>query len=184
MTSQPLAATVVSFNCANGDITFGRVGGDPNRVVEYMSPGVGNYGTSVNRRVEAELLKDVKSRQFLTIFARYVGDPASEVSIQFDFRKPCGMMGRVGAEQKEPMLVRVVGNPTVGDDVTVEINGAAGQSVRLGITNSQGRIVSQQTIGQAGTTERRTLRLGQQPGIYFLQVTTPTEHKTLKIVRN
>ena len=181
---QPLSATVVSFDCATGNITFGRVGGDPNRVVEYMSPGVGVYGTSVNRRVEAELLRDVSSRKFLTVFARYVGDPASEVKFSFDFRTPCGQGARTGAERTEPMSVRVIGNPTIGDDVTVEISGASGQSLRLGVTNSQGRLLNQQTIGEAGATERRTLRLGQQPGVYFLQVTTPTEQKTVKIIRN
>ena len=93
-------------------------------------------------------------------------------------------MARVGAEQSEPMLVRVVGNPTVGDNVTVEVSGAAGKSVRLGITNSQGRLLNQQTIGEASGTERRTLKLGQQPGVYFLQVTTPTERQTVKIIRN
>ena len=185
-TTQPLAATVVSYDCATGNITFGRVGGDPNRVVEYRASGVvnGNYGTSVNRQIESGLRNDPNSRNTLMVLARYVGDPASEVSFDFNFRAPCGMMGRLGAEQSAPLLVRVIGNPTVGDDVTVEVSGATGQSLRLGITNSAGRLLNQQTIGEAGATERRTLRLGQQPGVYFLQVTTPTERKTVKIVRN
>ncbi|MBC3789454.1 DUF4331 family protein, partial [Spirosoma utsteinense] len=163
--TQPLSVTVVSYDCTTGNITFGRVGGDPNRVVEFAAAGVvnGGYGTSVNRKIEDELRKDANSRKILKVFGRYVGVPMSEVSFDFDFRTPCGMMGgaRAAAEQVEPMLVRVIGNPTVGDDVTVEVSGATGQSVRLGITNSQGRLLNQQTIGEAGATERRTLRLGQ-----------------------
>ncbi|HLK98881.1 MAG TPA: DUF4331 family protein, partial [Hymenobacter sp.] len=184
--TQPLAATVVSYDCSTGNITFGRVGGDPNRMVEFAAAGVvnGGYGTSVNRQIEQELRKDPNSRRILTVMARYVGDPMSAVSFDFDFRTPCGMMARIGAERTVPMLVRVVGNPTVGDDVTVEVSGAAGQSIRLGITNSQGRLINQQTISEASATERRTLRLGQQPGVYFLQVTTPTERQTVKIIRN
>ena len=188
-TTQPLAATVVSYDCNTGNITFGRVGGDPNRTVEYRASGVvnGNYGTSVDRQIESELRKDANSRSILTVWARYVGDPASEVKFDFDFRTPCGMRAgapRAGAERPEPLSVRVIGNPTAGDDVTVDISGAAGQSLRLGITNSQGRLINQQTIGEAKGTERRTLRLGQQPGVYFLQVTTPTERQTVKIIRN
>jgi hypothetical protein len=177
---------VVSYDCSTGNITFGRVGGDPNRMVEFAAAGVvnGGYGTSVNRQIEQELRKDPNSRRILTVMARYVGDPMSAVSFEFDFRTPCGMMARIGAERTVPMLVRVVGNPTVGDDVTVEVSGAAGQSIRLGITNSQGRLINQQTISEASATERRTLRLGQQPGVYFLQVTTPTERQTVKIIRN
>ncbi|MBC3795371.1 T9SS type A sorting domain-containing protein, partial [Spirosoma utsteinense] len=186
--TQPLSVTVVSYDCTTGNITFGRVGGDPNRVVEFAAAGVvnGGYGTSTNRKIEDELRKDANSRKILKVFGRYVGVPMSEVSFDFDFRTPCGMMGgaRAAAEQVEPMLVRVIGNPTVGDDVTVEVSGATGQSVRLGITNSQGRLLNQQTIGEAGATERRTLRLGQQPGVYFIQVTTPTERRTVKIIRN
>ncbi|MBC3789510.1 DUF4331 family protein, partial [Spirosoma utsteinense] len=163
--TQPLSVTVVSYDCTTGNITFGRVGGDPNRVVEFAAAGVvnGGYGTSTNRKIEDELRKDANSRKILKVFGRYVGVPMSEVSFDFDFRTPCGMMGgaRAAAEQTEPMLVRVIGNPTVGDDVTVEVSGATGQSVRLGITNSQGRLLNQQTIGEAGATERRTLRLGQ-----------------------
>ena len=185
--TQPLSATVLSYDCATGNITFGRVGGDMSRTVEYRASGVvnGNYGTSVNRQIEAGLKNDPNSRRILTIYARYVGMPSSEVTFDFDFRTPCGMMARVGAsERTEPMLVRVIGNPTIGDDVTVEVSGATGQSVRLGITNSQGRLINQQSIGEASATERRTLRLGHQPGVYFLQVTTPTEHQTVKIIRN
>ncbi|MDB5241142.1 MAG: hypothetical protein JWP57_1767, partial [Spirosoma sp.] len=184
--TQPLAATVVSYDCNTGNITFGRVGGDPNRQVEFSASGVVNgvYGTSVNRQIEEGLRKDPNSRRILTVLARYVGDPTSEVKFDFDFRTPCGMMARIGAERTEPMLVRVVGNPTVGDDVTVEVSGAAGQSIRLNITNSQGRLINQQTIGEASATERRTLRLGQQPGVYFLQVTTSTDRQTVKIIRN
>ena len=184
--SQPLAATVVSFDCTTGNITFGRIGGDPNRTVEFAAAGTvnGGFSTNVNRQIEGPLLRDRNSRSILMVKARYVGDPASEVNFDFNFRAPCGQGARAGAERTEPMLVRVIGNPTVGDEVTVEVSGAAGQSLRLGITNNAGRLLNQQTIGEAGATERRTLRLGQQPGVYFLQVTTPTERKTVKIVRN
>ncbi|WP_428664091.1 DUF4331 family protein [Runella sp.] len=84
----------------------------------------------------------------------------------------------------EGLTVRVLGNPVLSDDVSVEITGVDGQALRLGLTNSQGQVVGQQNVGKAGRIERQTLRLGRQPGIYFLQVSAENEHQTVKIIRN
>ncbi len=180
----PLSVTVSGYNCMTGDITFDRVGGDPNKMVEYRAAGVmnGGYGTSTNRRLEAGVRNDPNTKT-IVLMGRYVGDASSEVSYTFNFRTPCGQ-SRIGAEGSEPLSVRVLGNPTTVSDVVVEVRGAAGQSVRLGVTNSQGQSLSQQTIGEAGTVERRTVRVGQQTGVYFLEVVTPTERQTVKIVRH
>ena len=183
--TQPLSVTVLSYDCNSGNITFGRMGGDPGKTVEYQAAGVvnGSWSTNVNRQIEAELRRDANSRRTLTIQGRYVGDPASEISVNFDFRTPCGQ-ARIGAEATTPLAVQVLGNPTTNSEVTVEVRGAAGQSLQLWVTNAQGQRVSAPSTGIAEAVERRTLRLGQQPGIYFLQVATPTETKTLKLVRH
>ncbi|GAB4004056.1 DUF4331 domain-containing protein [Spirosoma migulaei] len=92
--------------------------------------------------------------------------------------------GRIAATEKvSPLLVRVLGNPTANSDITVEVTGAEGQVLKLGVINSQGQSMGQQTINQAGSVERHTVRLGEQPGLYFLQVITPTERKIIKMVR-
>ena len=183
-TMTPLAATVVAYNCTSGDITFGRTGGDPARPVEYQAAGVvnGGYSTNVNRQIEAELRNDRNSRSTLLVKARYVGEPASEVTYSFEFRARCGQ-ARVAAESTAPLTVRVLGNPTAAEEVTVEITGAAGQAVRLGVTNSRGQQISQQSVSEAAPLERRTVRLGHATGVYFLQVTTPIDRQTVKIVR-
>ncbi|WP_405513261.1 T9SS type A sorting domain-containing protein [Spirosoma sp. KNUC1025] len=59
-----------------------------------------------------------------------------------------------------------------------------GQPVQLWLTNSRGQRIGQQAIDEAATIERRTLRLGELPGVYFLQVSTPTDKQTVKIVRH
>ena len=179
--AKPLSATVVAYNCATGDITYGRIGGDPNKTVEYQTAGVNLWSTNVNQRVEAELRKDVSSRRFLTVMARYVGEPASMVTYSYDFRAPCGQ-ARVGVESA--LAVQVLGNPTTGNDITVEVRGVAGQSLQLSINNTQGQQVSQPSVGIAEAIERRTLKMGQIPGIYFLQISTPSEQKTIKLVRH
>ena len=80
--------------------------------------------------------------------------------------------------------VRVLGNPATGDEVAIEITGADGQAMRLGLTNSQGQVISQQFITRAGAIERQTLKLGRQPGVYILQVSTVTGTKSVKILRH
>jgi hypothetical protein len=92
--------------------------------------------------------------------------------------------GFIGGQYAGPKSVSVMGNnPTADNDVTVEIKGATGQALRLSMTNAQGRVISQQAVAESNETERRTVRLGQTPGVYLLRVTTEREQKTLKIVR-
>ncbi|WP_185155459.1 putative Ig domain-containing protein [Rudanella paleaurantiibacter] len=84
----PLAATVLSYNCTTGAIVFGRVGGDPNRQVEYMAIGVKGYSTDPSGIIEAAVRADANNTS-ITVMARYVGDPASQVVFVFDFRAFC-----------------------------------------------------------------------------------------------
>ncbi len=194
----PLTPAVVSYNCNTGDVVVGRTGGDPNRTVEYFTPGLlnGNYSTSVNRQLEPQVRADQNSKTF-TVFARYVGDPMSEVSVAYNFRTPCSGAKSVGqsvrpvsvsegglsSDDAQPFTIRLLGNPAVTDEITVEVFGAAGQAVRLNLVNTQGQTISQQTIGSASNVERRTLRVGHQAGVYLLQATTPTDRQIMRIVR-
>ena len=184
-TTSPLSATVVAYNCSTGAITYGRVGGDPARAVEYLAPGTvnGMWSTNVNQQIEAPLRMDANSSRFLMIRARYVGDPASMVTYNFDFRTPCGQ-ARVAAENVAPLTMRLLGNPTTDSDIVFEVNGATGQTLKLGITNSRGQIINQKTISEAGTVERHSLTLGEQPGTYYLQAATPTGSQTIKVIRH
>jgi len=142
----------------------------------------GTYGPSVNRQIEAGLRNDPNSTSII-IKGRYVGEPSSEVSYTFNFRARCAQ-ARASAEAAEPLAVRILGNPTTNDQVTVEIRGAEGQSLQTWMSNSQGQRINQPHVGVADAIERRTLQLGQQSGVYFLQVVTPTERKTVKLVHH
>lgn len=87
--TQPLSVTAVSYNCQTGALTFGRLGGDPNRAVEYEAIGVKSYSTNPNGVIEAEKRNDPNSGTTVTMKARYVGDPSSEVTYVFDFGAYC-----------------------------------------------------------------------------------------------
>ena len=83
-----------------------------------------------------------------------------------------------------PLTVTVLGNPVVGELVTVEVRGAEGQALSLSITDARGYQVSEQSVGRAGVVERHTLRLGQTPaGVLLLRVNTSTQSLTLKLLK-
>ncbi len=181
----PLSATVLSYNCSTGDIRFGRVGGDPARPVEFRAAGTVNgdfWGmTGDMRQLEAGVRADPNTKN-IVVQVRYIGDPASEARYTFPFRVFCGG-ARVGAESQESLSVRLIGNPVVGDEATVEVAGADGQQLRLRVINGQGRILNQQMVSEANGIERQTLKLGQQAGVYFIQATIPGKTQTIRVIR-
>jgi hypothetical protein len=186
---EPLAIRVVSYECNTGNIIFGRMGGDANKMVEYAAAGVvnGGFSTNVNRTIEAELRNDRNSRSMLMIRARYVGEPMSEVILAFEFRAQCSQGARISSEpsqENERLSVSVMGNPTNNDAVMVEIRGGAGKAMRLDVLNMQGNVIGHQTINEAGQVERQLVKIGHETGIYFLKATTATDHYTVKIIRN
>ena len=87
--TSPLSVTALGYNCQTGAIQFGRLGGDANRAVEYEAIGVKSYSTNPNGVIEAEKRGDPNSGTTVTLKARYVGDPASEVTYTFDFGAYC-----------------------------------------------------------------------------------------------
>ena len=144
------------------------------------------WTTNPKQRVEQELFWDNNSSGVLNIKARYVGDPGSQVSMMYDFRKQCGR-ARIASESPEKVSsfsVTVLGNPTTNDRVTLEVRGVAGQTMQMGLANSQGQIMSQQTFQATGNVEQRSMKVGRQPGMYFIKVATPTESQTIKVLRN
>ena len=91
---------------------------------------------------------------------------------------------RVGARGEMPLRVTVLGNPVLGERVTVEIQGAEGQRLALELSDERGHRVSEQSIGRAEEVERQTLSLGQVPaGVLLLRVSTSTQSQTLKLLK-
>ena len=91
---------------------------------------------------------------------------------------------RLGAaELGAGLQVRVFGNPVEGKSAEIEISGAASQSVQLNLVDSQGRVVHQYRIGEAGSTERVSVPVGDSRGVLLLQVSTPTQRKQVKLLK-
>ncbi|GAB3887048.1 hypothetical protein GCM10028825_17360 [Spirosoma agri] len=105
-------------------------------------------------------------------------------TFSYNWLSACSPNTRVGViEHSEPLSVTILGNPVLGESVDVEIRGASGTKLQVQTIDSRGRSVSSTTIDKAGVVERASVSLGRSTGIYFLQVSTPTQKKVLKLVK-
>jgi sugar lactone lactonase YvrE len=102
-----------------------------------------------------------------------------------DSGKPliCPSPVRLSAEPPVDLQVTVLGNP-VFHQVEVEVRGVEGQSLRMQITDVEGRLVSEHQIGEAKAVERQTLSVHQQrAGLLVLRVTSGSKSVTLKVLK-
>lgn len=166
------------YDCATGNITFRTVGGDGTPIT-YFAPGIQRSSpTDPNGTVEAGLRYDPRP---LTITATQSG---VTVSYTFNFVAYCSSRARVAAnEPGSGLQVSVLGNPIAANWVEVEVKGVQGQPLKLRVNNTLGELTSNKAVDMAESVERHKVLLGRTPGLYLLQVSTPTQTKTIKIVR-
>jgi hypothetical protein len=98
---------------------------------------------------------------------------------------PAGAPARLAfAEAGHELAVTVLGNPIQNDQVFFEVTGAEGQDLQLQLLTSQGRVVNQQLIPRADATQRHQFSVaGQTAGLFLLQVSTPTQSQTVKVIK-
>ncbi|CCH00258.1 hypothetical protein FAES_2249 [Fibrella aestuarina BUZ 2] len=89
-----------------------------------------------------------------------------------------------GEVSEAPLQVTLLGNPVSGPHMSVEVRGANGQPLRLQLTDINGKAVSNHFIEQALPVEQHRLDIGHQAtGLLLLQVSTPSQTKTLKVLK-
>ncbi|UHG90082.1 T9SS type A sorting domain-containing protein [Spirosoma oryzicola] len=81
------------------------------------------------------------------------------------------------------LMVKVLGNPVVGQSAEVEISVVSGQTVQLKLVDLQGQTLHGQSIKEAASTDRVSLPLGNAQGILLLDVRTATQRQQIKLVR-
>jgi len=174
----PLALLAPQYNCATRELVFQTTGGNGSPV-EYMAVGVTAWTTNPRATIELGVVSD-RNNSTITMMARQNGQAVSQV---FNFRQACGL-SRVGnVETNKELTVSVLGNPVVTESVTVQVQGADGQPLVMNVVNEQGVSVETHFVERAQVTERQTLRLGRIPGLYLIQVNTPSKSQTVKIIK-
>ena len=117
----------------------------------------------------------------ITLKAVQAGSQASYI---YDWQTACASANsRMGvAEPLAELRVRVLGNPTVSEEVLVEIEGASG-ALRLSVLDSRGRWVSQSSLESAVGVLRTRVRVGSPAGIYLLNVSTASQNQSIKVIK-
>ncbi|MFD2571479.1 glycosyl hydrolase [Spirosoma soli] len=175
-TNDALVMLAPTYNCATGAIKFNTQGGTGNPI-EYMAIGVMVWSTNPYGTVEPGLRGDPK---VIELMAKQGG---VVVTYSFDLPNACPSGARRPALTDSPLNVNVLGNPA-RDNLKFEVTGATGQSLRLILTDIHGREIHVRQIEQAGATESISVPLDRQSsGMLLLRASTPTQLKTVKIVK-
>lgn len=99
-------------------------------------------------------------------------------------KAPSSAQGRLGLDEPA-MILQVVAYPNpIQTEFTVAIDGVTGQSVQLQLVDMQGHTITSRQVEVVDAQHRESMSLGQQePGIYLLQVSTPTQSQTIKLLK-
>lgn len=173
------------YDCKSGAFTFRTSGGDGS-LIEYQAPAITGWSMKPNQFVDRETRTACDAGPIL-LQARYVGRPDSEVRLVWNIRAVCPCYGaRLGASTETDeagLVVRVLGNPITDERVAVEIMGATDQSLQLKTTDIRGRMIEEIFVKAARSHEQHWLNVGSSAGLYFLQVATPHQTRTVKVIR-
>ncbi|UFH56246.1 hypothetical protein [Spirosoma sp. KNUC1025] len=97
----------------------------------------------------------------------------------------CGSARQAFLAEGTGLQVAVQGNPVIGSEMVVEVRGAEGLPLVFQLRDTGGKLVGEQSIGSAGSVERQGLKVGHAPaGLLLLQVSSPTQSKTIKVIKN
>ena len=178
--SRPRVLTLIAplYDCVTGAITFRTTGGNGSPIV-FTAPGVQRSSpTSPSGVVEAGLRNDPKP---IMITATQDGVTTTYV---FNFAAFCSGSARVATgEPTRTLEVTVMGNPNPNDWADVEIRGAQGHPLQLRLSNSHGQWISEHSVDLANPVERHRIRFDSSAGLYMLQVSTPTQTRIVKVIR-
>ena len=163
------------LDCTNGRLLVTTVGGD-NTPFEFKVPGLGDWGSS------ALFTVPVYQRSGTT-FTLYLRQSGREYATNFTANCPLPL--RLGAPEPAVPLQAVVYPNPVGEQFTVEVQGAAGQSVEFLLIDLYGRQVQRRQVIVDG--ERHQERFTAPPavgGLFLLRVATPEQRVTVKVLKN
>lgn len=170
---QPLILLTPVYDCTTGVIRFNTAGGN-GLPITFSAAGI----TSPTTNCIETLDPGNRDNDTYTITATQNG-----VTATITWTRPCRSLRRATDEPIGGLSVTLLGNPVTGDAVEFEVRGAEGQSLRTSLTDGQGNTVSEAWVEQSGAVERQTLRLSRPAGVYLLQVKTPRQRSTIKVLK-
>lgn len=86
-------------------------------------------------------------------------------------------------EAGNALQVKVLENPTQQEQVTIQIEGVDGQSVWVRSLDSQGYLISSSAIEVLEENNQASIPIGRTVGVYYVQVSTTSQRKVIKVLR-
>ncbi|QKZ14870.1 putative Ig domain-containing protein [Spirosoma sp. KUDC1026] len=172
--TKPLVLEAPQCDCATGAITFRTTEGDGTPIT-FSAIGV-------KRTAPTDVAGTIETSRLNTPEPLLIKAMQSGKTTQFTFDLP-GYCGLLSAKVENTLRVQVLGNPTLNEQVEVEVSGVQGKSVHMRLLDSQGKSLSEQSLDVTETSGRQRVNLGRTPGTYLLQVTDAAQFKTVKIVK-
>ena len=169
---QPLVMRTPAYNCATGQLTFTTSGGDGSPITCF---GIGITAPTTNCRVRIDA--NNTDNNLYTLQATQNG-----VSVVLPWVRPCAGL-RQGADTETELTVTVQENPASGANITADIRGATDLPLLLQLRDATGRLVDEIDVQRAGLLETQRLQLSSSAGLYLLRVSTPTQTKTVRVLR-
>ncbi|GAB4044588.1 hypothetical protein GCM10028774_64540 [Spirosoma jeollabukense] len=167
-----------TYNCATGAFHFNTSGGDGSPIT-FLAFGITGPTRNPDQFVDTEL-RTVNDVQPFLLQATQNG---TTVTYLWNLKAACGRARLAVAEPAPGLTVLVLGNPVVGEMVPLEVSGAEGQPLRVGVINPQGRLVSEERIGRASALERLSIKLSPLPSVYLLRVSIPGQTKVVRVLK-
>ncbi|MBC3786450.1 hypothetical protein [Spirosoma utsteinense] len=177
-TGNALALLPPAYDCATGAITF-RTSGGNGTPIEYAAAGITGWTSNPNQFVDQDS-RTANDVQPFMLMARQNG---VTVTYEWNLKAACGR-ARTGAVEPEAELsLTVLGNPTT-DRVRVRLGGVDGRSVRLVLSDAGGRVLENRFVeGTEGNGEQVFDLQRSLPGLLLLRATTPSQTKSVKILK-
>ncbi|MEZ0484434.1 putative Ig domain-containing protein [Fibrella aquatica] len=98
--------------------------------------------------------------------------------------EPSGSARMASVEPTPELEVTLLGNPVQGDLVRVQIRGASKGPLQLQLVSAQGRVITSKQVARPQSMEQQELSVvGQGPGVLLLQISTPTQSRTIKVLK-
>ncbi|MBD2700199.1 S8 family serine peptidase [Spirosoma sp. BT702] len=191
--SNPTPPPSVGFAIVGATLFSCNPAGPNSRAISFSPQYSGTNGQPISFSVANEMMPTTASGPYsltlytdnpvITLKAIQQGTP-DQGSYSFNWLAACGSQtsgARIGAELN--LSVRVLGNPVAGEMAEIEISGAAGGPVGLNLVNTQGRVLHKHTISEAASVERVRIPLSGSKELLMLNVSTPTERKSIKLIK-
>ncbi len=173
---EPLRLTAPVYNCSTGSLVFQTSGGNGSPI-EFFAIGVTPWTLNPMQYVEAGLRADPKP---VTLYARQSG---METSFTFNLPAACGQARVATGDDGKPFRTRLYPNP-VGPAVVVGIEGAAGQRIRLQLTDLSGKPIAEKQLDVTEADQRTSMDMIRQPsGMYLLRVSNGRQSETLRVLK-